>query len=73
MQATPEQRLNALEKAMEELRAKVLKLTPVKKDWRSTVGMFDDDETFEEAARLGREYRASSNSEAMSAFPVFPR
>lgn len=62
MQATSEQRLDTLEKAMAELRAKVLQLTPVKKDWRSTVGMFDDDETFEEAVRLGREYREQNQS-----------
>ncbi len=57
MNATLEQRLENLEKTVAELRAKVLRLSPVKKDWRSTVGMFADDETFDEAVRLGREYR----------------
>nr|ACO70929.1 hypothetical protein [uncultured Verrucomicrobiota bacterium] len=57
MQATAEQRIDALEREVAELRATVLRLTPVKKDWQSTVGMFADDETFDEAVRLGREYR----------------
>jgi hypothetical protein len=57
MEATAEQRLESLEKAVAELRAKVLQLSPVKRDWRSTVGMFADDETFDEAVRLGEEYR----------------
>jgi hypothetical protein len=57
MEATAEQRLENLEKAVAELRARVLQLNPVKKDWRSTVGMFADDETFDEAVRLGEEYR----------------
>jgi hypothetical protein len=57
MTATLEQRMERLEKTVAELRATVLRLSPVKRDWRSTVGKFADDETFDEAVKLGREYR----------------
>ena len=59
MTATLEQRIDDLEKIVSDLRAKVLGLTPVKKDWRSTVGKFANDDTFDEAVKLGREYRES--------------
>ena len=55
---TVEQRLAELEKQFAELRATVLRLTPKKKDWRSTVGTLVDDEISREADRLGAEYRA---------------
>ena len=55
---TVEQRLAELEKQFAELRATVLRLTPKKKDWRSTVGALVDDEISREADRLGAEYRA---------------
>jgi hypothetical protein len=52
-----------LEKRVKELETKVAKLSaqPVrsnrKKDWRRTIGVFRNDPEFEEAVRLGREYR----------------
>lgn len=54
---TVEQRLAELEKQCAELRATILKATPKKKDWRSTVGTLVDDEISREADRLGAEYR----------------
>ncbi len=52
-----------LEKRVEKLEQKVAELStqPIpsnsKKDWRKTIGVFQNDSDFEEAARLGREYR----------------
>jgi len=57
MNATLEQRMESLEKTVAELRSTVLRLSPVKKDWRSTVGKLTDDEMSREADRLGMEYR----------------
>ena len=34
-----------------------------KKDWRRTIGIFKDDPDFEEAVRLGREYRQQQTYE----------
>lgn len=42
------------------MRASVLRLTPVKKDWRSTVGMMPDDEVSRSAERLGRDWREAA-------------
>ena len=52
-----DQRMAALEKEMADLRATVLKLHPVRKDWRSTFGTLPHDDMSREADRLGREYR----------------
>lgn len=57
MNATLEERMELLEKTVADLRATVLRLSPVKKDWRSTVGTLTDDEMSREADRLGMEYR----------------
>jgi hypothetical protein len=49
-----------LEMRVEQLEKKVAQLTADaahKKDWRRTVGIFKNDRDFEEAARLGRDYR----------------
>lgn len=51
-----EERVEALEKQVAVLSAQPAIPAPGK-DWRRTVGAFRDDPTFEEAARLGREYR----------------
>jgi len=61
MQTSLEERLESLERSFEELRSTVLRLSEVKKDWRRTVGMFKDDETFDECVRLGKEYRSEQN------------
>ncbi|GDY21156.1 hypothetical protein LBMAG56_25020 [Verrucomicrobiota bacterium] len=57
--ATVDERLAELERQFAELRDRVLRLTPVKKDWQSTFGMMPDDELSREAERLGREWRES--------------
>jgi hypothetical protein len=54
---TLEKRVESLEKEFSELRGQVLGLKQVKKDWRSTVGLMEDDEMTRDAQRLGREYR----------------
>ena len=58
-----------LEKRVEELEKKVAELSACqthparKKDWRRTIGIFKDDPDFEEAVRLGREYRQQQTYE----------
>jgi hypothetical protein len=59
MEQTLETRVASLEQTIAQLTARVLQLTPVKKDWQATLGMLPDDELSREAERLGREYRAS--------------
>ena len=56
MSQTLEKRVEDLEKKVAELSAEPTRLTR-KKDWRRTIGIFKDDPDFEEAVRLGREYR----------------
>ena len=60
---TVEERLDYLEKEFSELRAQTLGLKQHNKDWRSTVGMLEDDEMTREAQRLGREYREQQSYE----------
>ena len=52
-----DERMVALEKELADLRATVLRLHPVRKDWRSTFGTLPHDDMSREADRLGREYR----------------
>ncbi len=55
--ATIEMRLQAAEKAIEELRRKV-DAQPVAPNWMDRfVGAFEDKEAFDEVVRLGREFR----------------
>ena len=56
MSQTLEKRVEELEKKVAELSAKPASVTR-KKDWRRTIGIFKDDPEFDEAVRLGREYR----------------
>ncbi|MGV3663380.1 MAG: hypothetical protein ACO1TE_24630 [Prosthecobacter sp.] len=63
MEQTLETRVAHLEQTLTHLTAKVLQLTPIKKDWQSTLGMLPDDELSREAERLGREYRAGKGDE----------
>ena len=59
----------ALEKRVEDLGKKVAELSANStritrtKDWRRTIGIFKDDPDFEEAVRLGREYRQQQTYE----------
>jgi hypothetical protein len=56
MWQTLEKRVKKLEKKVAELSAQPTRSNR-KKDWRRTIGMFRHDPEFEEAVRLGREYR----------------
>ena len=56
MSQTLEKRVEELEKKVAELSAKPASVTR-NKDWRRTIGIFKDDPEFDEAVRLGREYR----------------
>ena len=51
-----------MEKKVAELSAQPVASTR-KKDWRRTIGIFRDDPDFEEAVRLGREYREQQTYE----------
>ena len=61
-----EMRVQDLEKKVAELSADRT-LQNGKKDWRRTIGIFKDDPDFEEAAKLGREYRQQQTYEKESA------
>jgi len=56
-------RVAELERQFAELRAEVLGLKPVEKDWRRAVGMMADDEYSRSAAELGRTWRKQANNE----------
>jgi hypothetical protein len=62
MSQTLEKRVEELEKKVAELSAEPTRLTR-KKDWRRTIGIFKNDPDFEEAVRLGREYRQQQTYE----------
>ncbi len=62
MSQTLEQRVQELEKKVAELSAQSIP-PPRKKDWRRTIGIFQNDPEFEEAVRLGREYREQQTYE----------
>ncbi|MDI1311300.1 hypothetical protein [Prosthecobacter sp.] len=54
---TLEQRLSTVEQSLSELRNTVLKITPVKKDWRQVAGKLRDTTLAREVDLRGREYR----------------
>jgi hypothetical protein len=56
MPQTLKKRVEQLEKKVAELRARPIRSNR-KKDWRRTIGIFQNDADFEQAVRLGREYR----------------
>jgi hypothetical protein len=56
MSQTLEKRVTQLEKKVAELSALPIRSNR-KKDWRRTIGVFRNDPDFDEAVRLGREYR----------------
>ena len=60
MAETLEMRVEDLEKKVAELAAESNGLAR-KKDWRRTIGIFKNDPDFEEATRLGLEYRQQQN------------
>jgi hypothetical protein len=61
--ASLQQRFDELEKEFAAVRDRVLGIKPVKKDWRSTVGMMPDDELSREAQRLGAEWRRNERED----------
>ena len=56
-----EQKLVDLTRRMERLEAKLQPLA--KPTWRDAFGMMKDDDLFEEAMKLGAEWRAKMNAE----------
>ena len=62
MSQTLEKRVKELEKQLAELKARLISSNGTK-DWRRTVGIFQNDPDFEEAVRLGREYREQQTYE----------
>ena len=61
MSQTLEGRVEELEKKVAELTARLT--DPGSKDWRRTIGIFQNDPEFEEAVRLGQEYRKQQTYE----------
>ena len=64
MEQTIEQRLSELEREVAELKAEVRK-GRTQKDWRKTVGRFKDDPVYDEAMRLGAEWRRRENEKSI--------
>jgi len=62
MSQTLEKRVKELEKKLAELSSQPIRSNR-KKDWRQTIGIFRNDPDFEEAVRLGREYREQQTYE----------
>lgn len=62
MPETLEKRVERLEKKVAELSARPNGVKR-KKDWRRTIGAFKNDPDFENAVRLGREYREQQTYE----------
>jgi hypothetical protein len=65
MSQTLEMRVRDLEKKVAELSAIPGSLSK-RKDWRKTIGVFKNDPDFDEAVRLGREYRQQQTYEKES-------
>ena len=65
-----ESRVAALEAEMARLKERLDKALPSKADWLDEIyGSFDNDPIYEEAMRLGREYRESLRPRAASRPP----
>lgn len=52
-----QRRLDLLEQQMEALRDQVIGFKPVKKNWRSAIGLMPDNDISRSAARLGEQWR----------------
>ena len=62
-----EQRLAALEAEVARLKEQLANAVPAKGDWLNEIyGAFENDPIYEEAMRLGREYRESLRPKASS-------
>ena len=62
---TVEQRLSALEQKMEQLKQQIHTDKPQNAEprWRGIIGVFENDPLFDEAERLGREWRESQRED----------
>ena len=63
MNESLEQRLEALEKQVAEMRGQLAVMKPPAKDWERSFGMFADDPMYESAMKLGREWREAQTYE----------
>ena len=63
MNATVEHRLEALEKQVADLNSQLEELRPRRKDWTKSIGVFANDPDYDEAMRLGREWREAQTYE----------
>ena len=68
MAATLDERLARLEQLVDDLIRKS-QLTERRKDWRSTVGMFDGDPIMKETIEEGRRIREADRQAARDEFP----
>jgi hypothetical protein len=60
-----EHRVAALEADVAQIKEQLEKAVPAQRDWLDEIyGAFEDDPIFEEAMRLGREYRESLRPKA---------
>jgi hypothetical protein len=57
--ASVEQRLTVLEEELAAIKETLASTGQERPWWRRIVGVYQDDSTFEESARLGREWRES--------------
>ena len=60
MNESVEQRVEALEKEVAELRAQLAEMKP---DWRRSIGAFANDPVYDSAMKLGREWREAQTYE----------
>ena len=63
MNQSVEQRLEALEKQIAELREQLASGKPGPNDWERSFGMFANDPVYESAMKLGREWREAQTYE----------
>ena len=63
MNESVEQRLEALEKQVAEMRGQLAEMKPREKDWRRSIGAFANDPHHEMAVKLGREWREAQTYE----------
>ncbi|HET6574044.1 MAG TPA: hypothetical protein VFG68_10610 [Fimbriiglobus sp.] len=63
-----EKRVASLEAEVRELKAKLADKKPETKSWLDLAGKYANDPHFEEAMRLGREWREQVNRESLEEF-----
>ena len=60
-----EERIVALEEKVATIMERVATIPPVTKDWRTSVGMFDNDPLMQEIDEEGRKIREADREEAV--------